>query len=284
LTNFSTRLPGVPYPYPAMTIFNGNSGTEFPMMCNDASSKIWVRSAGLTYHEVAHTYFPFYMGINERKYAWMDEGWASFFPMLYINEEDETGEYNDIQSRANNYYQFAGSENELPLMTITSDIKTRAPYRYTSYNKSYFSYYYLYRLLGEKEFQKCMSGYMKRWNSKHPIPFDFFNSFSDISGKNLDWYWENWFFKRNYADLSVEKGDDKIIVKNLGGLFVPINIEITFNDGTTEIIKKEADVWVKNDCKDYLHFNYSSNKEISKITLGNKNILDVNSENNVWNK
>ncbi len=284
LKNYSTRLPGVPYPYPAMTIFNGNSGMEFPMMCNDASTKTWVRSAGLTYHESAHTYFPFYMGINERKYAWMDEGWASFFPMFYIDQEDETGKFDYILSRAERYYQFAGSDREIPLMTVTYDIKTRAPYRYTSYNKSYFSYYYLYRMLGEVTFKKCMVEYMKRWHGKHPVPFDFFNTFSDISEKNLNWYWENWYFNRNYADLSVLKGDDVIIVRNLGGLYVPIKIEITFTDGSIEVIEKEADIWTKNNCRNFLHFNYSKNKEIQKIVLGDPYILDVNSSNNVWKK
>ena len=282
LKNYSTRLPGVPYPYPVMTIFNGNSGMEFPMMCNDASAKEWVSSAGLTYHESAHTYFPFYMGINERKYAWMDEGWASFFPMFYIDEEDETGQFDYILSRAKRYYAFAGSDREIPLMTVTYDIKTRAPYRYTSYNKSYFSYYYLYRMLGEVQFKKCLVGYMNRWNGKHPIPFDFFNSFSDISGKKLDWYWENWYFDRNYADQSVVKGDDVIIVRNLGGLFVPIKLEITFIDGSVEIIEKEVDVWAKNDCQDYLQFTTTSKKKIQKIILGDPYILDVNRDNNIW--
>ncbi len=74
----STWLPGYPFPYPSLTVFNGNDGMEYPMMINDASvSEDYVTS--LTVHEASHTYFPFMMGINEQYYAWMDEGWASFF-------------------------------------------------------------------------------------------------------------------------------------------------------------------------------------------------------------
>ena len=38
-------------------------------------------------HEIAHTYFPFYMGINETRYAYMDEGWATTFEYLIGIEE-----------------------------------------------------------------------------------------------------------------------------------------------------------------------------------------------------
>ncbi|MCC7464927.1 MAG: hypothetical protein IT261_01580, partial [Saprospiraceae bacterium] len=74
----STWLPGYPFPYPCLTVFNGNDAMEYPMMINDASvSDEFV--TGLTVHETAHTYMPFMMGINEQYYAWMDEGWANFF-------------------------------------------------------------------------------------------------------------------------------------------------------------------------------------------------------------
>ncbi|OQY74860.1 MAG: hypothetical protein B6D45_06240, partial [Ignavibacteriales bacterium UTCHB3] len=72
----SEDLPGVPYPYPAMTVFNGQGGMEFPMMVNDGSTESYTSAVGLTSHEIAHTWFPFFMGTNEVKYAHMDEGWA----------------------------------------------------------------------------------------------------------------------------------------------------------------------------------------------------------------
>lgn len=285
LQNFSNRIPGVPYPYPSMTIFNGNAGMEFPMMCNDASQKEWIKSAGLAYHEVAHTYFPFYMGTNERKYAWMDEGWASFLPMLYMNEEDTTNAFDYINSRADRYYKFAGSEGEIPIMTLSTDIKTRNPYRYVSYNKSFFGYYYLYRMLGEDLFKKCLVGYMKDWNGKHPVPYDFFNSFNNFSNQDLTWYWENWFFERSFADQSVDLSDNNvIIVKNIGGLFLPIKIEIQFENGHKEYITKEASIWNTIDCKSIQEFKINTESPITKITLGDKHILDIDQTNNIWEK
>ncbi|QKJ97813.1 MAG: hypothetical protein HND39_16875 [Ignavibacteriota bacterium] len=47
---------------------------EFPMMINDGSTDIWEHTVkSLTSHELAHQYFPFYVGsMNEKKYAFMD--------------------------------------------------------------------------------------------------------------------------------------------------------------------------------------------------------------------
>ena len=85
---YSTKLPGIPFPYPCETIFNfsGPGGMEFPMMANDGISPDINNNVMVTVHEIAHTYMPFYMGINERKYAWMDEGWAVM--LTYYSEAD----------------------------------------------------------------------------------------------------------------------------------------------------------------------------------------------------
>ena len=61
--------PGVPYPYEKTTVVQGFAGMEYPMMANDESYADTVFSRFVAEHEIAHTYFPFYMGINETRYA-----------------------------------------------------------------------------------------------------------------------------------------------------------------------------------------------------------------------
>src|SRR3569623_211910 len=57
------------------------------MMANDESYADTVFSRFVAEHEIAHTWFPFYMGINETRYGFMDEGWATTFEHL-INTAD----------------------------------------------------------------------------------------------------------------------------------------------------------------------------------------------------
>jgi hypothetical protein len=73
----SYQFPKWPFPYPHETVFDGLDQMEYPMMVNDNPVEDHAESVELTDHEIFHTLFPFYMGINETKYAWMDEGWAT---------------------------------------------------------------------------------------------------------------------------------------------------------------------------------------------------------------
>jgi len=108
LVYFSDELPGVDYPYPSAVIFNGSGGMEFPMIVNNGSMSSIANALGLAAHELAHQYMPFYMGTNERKYAWMDEGWAVMLPFDF--QEPYGYERRDGTVRA--YETIAGTEND----------------------------------------------------------------------------------------------------------------------------------------------------------------------------
>ena len=109
IESLSTDLPGERFPFPSMTVFNSTEdGMEFPMMVNENAGSNRNDFINTTAHEISHSYFPFYMGTNERKYAWMDEGWAEFFGDYIQNKMDTT-----VDSRAADIASFekiAGSD------------------------------------------------------------------------------------------------------------------------------------------------------------------------------
>src|SRR5580692_8263037 len=79
---FSHNWPGIPYPYPKSTAFQGFADMEYPMMMNDSHVSDLAFAQLVQDHEQAHTYFPFYMGTNESRYGFMDEGWATTLEYL----------------------------------------------------------------------------------------------------------------------------------------------------------------------------------------------------------
>ncbi len=280
LSKYSTRFPGVPYPFPAMTIFNAPSGMEFPMMCNDGSTSDLASTVGLTFHEIAHTYFPFLMGINERKYAWMDEGWATYFPSPYFKEYVPDYDFHD--SRIKRYLQIAGSEAEVPVITLSKDQHRRLIYRNSSYNKPYLAYYFLRQLLGEQRFTHCLQQFIHTWSYKHPSPYDFFNSFNRHAGRNLDWYWNNWFFEKNYADLRIEKVTEQgAYVTNTGGLFVPVVLTVVSKTGEHRVVRRGLDFWRDGLKKRFIMLPFQK-EEILSVKLGDKTIPDAWPDDNVW--
>ncbi|HEY0176630.1 MAG TPA: peptidase, partial [Pedobacter sp.] len=116
----SYNFPKWPFPYQHETIFDGLDQMEYPMMVNDNPVDKRENAITLTDHEIFHTMFPFYMGINETKYGWMDEGWATIgewliSPMIDPSMVDEYG----IEATAAS----SGTKNDTPVMTLTPNLK-----------------------------------------------------------------------------------------------------------------------------------------------------------------
>lgn len=283
ITFLSAELPGIPYPYPAMTVFNGSGGMEFPMMVNDSKADNFSSDIYLTSHEISHSYFPFYMGTNERKYAWMDEGWAVFLPMDFqiLNGKDvDTRERN-----VNRYLDFAGTLFDVPLMVQSYQLKSPS-YRIASYQKAACTYDILKDILGKEGFTKCLREYIKRWNGKHPTPYDFFNTFNNVSGENLDWFFKPWYFEFGYPDLGItnvteENGKLKIVVEKIGNYPVPIYLRIKTDNNEDIEIYESAKVWSNGVNK--ITFEKLAESNMKSIELGNKYIPDANLSNNTYN-
>ena len=274
---YSEEIPGWPFPYPQETVFNGSGGMEFPMMVNDGSIKERSGTVHVTSHEIAHTYFPFYMGINERKYAWMDEGWATMLPFQLQHQLQP--DYDPLTRNSKDLSIYAGTETEEPMM-VPSVLLSGVAYRTASYRRPGAAYEILRDLLGTDTFLKALHGYIDRWHGKHPIPYDFFYSFNDVTGQNLDWFWKPWFFQTGYPDLAVKevKNKNEIVIQNKGTLPVPVSIEVTYDDGKTETIYKTAEVW-KNGSQE-ISIKSSGNGKIKKVILGTSKIPDVNLKDN----
>ncbi|MGO4770250.1 M1 family metallopeptidase [Flavobacterium sp. W22_SRS_FK3] len=279
---FSTNWPGVPYPFSKMTAFQGFADMEYPMMCNDSQTDDPVFAQLVQDHEVAHTYFPFYMGINETRYAFMDEGWATTFEYLIGIAEHgkEAADKFYKEFRVSGYINDPSTEEDQPIITMSSQLSD-AGYGNNSYGKASLSYIALKNLLGDDLFKKSLHAYMENWNGKHPIPWDFFNSFNTASGKNLNWYFNNWFFTNNYIDLSVKKVDVKTIsIENVGGFAIPFDVNIFYADDSKETLHQTPAIWEKNQKTAVI--DLKNKKQIKKVQLDGGIFMDATPENNTW--
>lgn len=277
-------FPAYPFPFPQITIVDGTDQMEYPMMVNDNPTSSWAEAVQLVSHEMSHAYFPFYMGNNETEYAWMDEGWATLAESMIsplMDAPEEEGIF-----RKSKYEEVAGTELEVPLIT-NSELITGETYYCNSYGKAGLCYWVLKDLLGNEKFFKALHEFMNRWNGKHPMPYDFFNTINQVSEQNLDWFWKAWFFDYGYPDLAikevkVEKGKLKIIVERLGSVPVPIDLKVKLSDGTEINQHETAARW--SDGGNFLLFQTNVNAPVQSVILGNEFTPDVNRANNIWQK
>jgi len=277
----SFDFPGVPFPYEHMTTFsNGRhtGGMESPMMALNGDPLNEAQAIGLVYHEISHTYFPFFMGANERKYAWMDEGWAAYTTNEIMQKLDP--EYHYFERLVEAFEGINGREREVPLMYLSYQIVDYRSYRVHAYNRSAMALAFLRDALGDELFTIAFQQFIYDWQGLHPIPYDYFNSFMQTTGQDLWWYFKPWYFDRAQADLGLKKVtlDNKIVIENIGGLPLPVELTVFFNDGTEEKVCQHTGIWATQ--RKAVVLQVDPTREINKVVLGSDNIPDINTENN----
>jgi hypothetical protein len=279
--SMSYKFPKWPFPYPHETVFDGLGQMEYPMMVNDNPLEQSEDAIELTDHEIFHTMFPFYMGINETKYAFMDEGWATIGEWLISPDIDpKITDLYGISAVENS----AGSEQDVPIMTLTPALTGIAGFT-DNYPKPGFGYLYVKEMLGDKLFTKALHNYINLWHGKHPMPYDFFNCMNTGAGINMNWFWKNWFFDNGIPNLAISKVTHvaqkyTVTVTSIGNKAVPVHLTILYADGSKQAARTSIAAWAKGNKTTTL--NFAAKGPIKQITLGTTYDVDSDKSNNVW--
>ncbi len=148
--------------------------------------------------------------------------------------------------------------------------------RIASYTRPALAYAFLQDALGAAVFKKALHNYMVNWAGKHPLPTDFFSSIEAASARDLSWFFSPWFYENAYPDLSLKKitEDNQIVIENLGGLPLPVCIEVFYEDGTSQLICESTSVWESN--SDAYLIAVDAGKKIKEVVLGHELIPDIN--------
>jgi len=280
---FSSISPGISYPYSQLTAFNGNGGMEFPGMINDGDMENENATLYVTAHEIGHSYFPFMTGLNEQKYAWMDEGLISFIPRKFENQYSSTSNHNAFKSLIASYNSTAGTLHDIPPGFATEFIGNYTAYRFHAYTRSGTTFYLLDEYLGSEKFNNALQLFAKRWESKHPIPHDLFACFDEVANENLSWFWQKWIYTNGYADLSLDVYKEKFLkngevkISKLGELPVPIRLFAENQDGTIEIYTEQLSIWKD---KNEMILHVKNPKNIKSLQLDYTLTPDAFPENN----
>jgi len=278
----SHKWPGVPYPYEKTTVVQGPAGMEYPMMANDESYPDTTFSRLVAEHEIAHTYFPFYMGINETRHGFMDEGWATTLEYLIGRDDvgpDRAGEM-FRQFRVQGWLFDRSPEQDAPIITpnITGN---------NAYVKPALGYLALKELLGDSLFRRGLHAYMDRWHGRHPLPWDFFNTFNDATGQSLDWFWRSWYFSNNYIDLAIGgvtrgKGGYRVVANNVGGMPAPFDLTVHYADGTSATVHQTPSAWRANPKQATVTLKAA--RPVQSIELSGGIWEDADVSNNHWSR
>ncbi len=221
------------YPYKQFSfIHGGDGGMEYPM----ATLCI---GPGAALHEWLHSWYYGMLGTNESLYPWMDEGFTQYAEerVTAFLENKTTFPYTD---EYNAYYNLVKSGKEEPMSTHADHFNYYSASAATAYYKGLVFMEQLGYIVGAPVRDKILLEYYRLWRFKHPNASDFIRVAEKVSDMKLDWYKEYWVNSTKTIDYRIdslweEGGKTKVRLQRAGLTPMPIDLQITFNDGSKEL-------------------------------------------------
>jgi hypothetical protein len=284
----SEVFPGVQFPYSHTTTFNGmlRGGMEYPMIANNSDRNDSAFMILMSFHEICHNYLPFMMGINEKRYHFMDEGLTEFFTLKFLWDQYQIDFYSDSSTSA----KMAGIFNVYNDLCISTQDNISLYNSYAHINENNIHYQYMVKsvvpymlfteMIGEDKFLSAFKEFCKRWQGKHPTPFDLFYTMNDVLNENYNWFWNAWFLDSGYPDLGIEMNDNSIIVKRMGAraLPLPIHLTIEYLNGTSFTITKTMDIWKRG--QKQINIEIENFNNVKSVSLDSEKVPDIDHSNN----
>ncbi len=267
-----------PYEFSQGTIADGpETGMEYPMIIFSGSN------LGVTVHEFGHEWFPMTVGSNETRYGFMDEGFNEFIDAPAV--ANITNKPVNYQNRSAGYRRVAGSELEAAAMWPTDYAGPNSGV--ATYTKAEVALHALGGVVGDSAVRRAFAAYAIQWKYKHPSPWDFFMSMNHSLGRDLGWFWNEWFFMTSTFDQSIESvtsagGAGAIVVRDNGEIVMPIIAKVDFLDGTSETVTVPVETWFAGSRRASVSVPLRG-RTIATVILDPENrFQDLDTKNNVW--
>ncbi len=235
----------------------------------------------ITTHEVGHSWFPMIVGSNERRDAWMDEGFNTFID-VYASDAFNHGEY--APKRDPNIAEHGGNPVD-EILPILAD--PHAPTILTPRRPDHRDLPPPRQLLQAgagpgpaaradprpDRFDPAFRAYIAAWAYKHPTPSDFFRFMDSEAGEDLSWWWRGWYFNNEPMHLTLDAvsyvgGDYRhglhVEIAARGPLVLPATVQIRFVDGTTQRFRLPVEAFFKTATAS---FDWPSDKPVRDVTI-----------------
>ncbi len=192
------------YPYDVVSVIDNAAptpgGMEYPTITLLRTGGSPAALERVIYHEVGHNWFYGILATNERDFPWMDEGMNTYYDRRYAETFYDAKDGNMFVPKEKFLKaRFPAYPEKLLLSTVTkqkkdqpinttSGVFSKLNYGLVAYEKTSEWMKLLEIEMGKEVFDSAMQTYYSRWKFKHPYPEDFQNILEEISGKNLQSY------------------------------------------------------------------------------------------------
>jgi hypothetical protein len=228
------------YPFDTYSVIQGgDGGMEYPMCTMILGEGTQNGLNNVMAHEVAHSWYQMALASNESLHAWMDEGFTDFASAEALNTIfgvpiTHAGNYN-------RYFSLVNSGLQEPAAQHSDHFSTNRAYSTAAYSMGAIFLHQLKYIIGEEIFYKGMKRYYNTWKMRHPEPNDFLRVMEKESGMQLHWYHRYWIHTTKRIDYAIDslmekEGGTIIQLKRIGEFPMPIDLLISYRDGTQEML------------------------------------------------
>ncbi|MGH7908057.1 MAG: M1 family aminopeptidase, partial [Candidatus Binataceae bacterium] len=170
----------------------------------------------LVAHELAHQWWGDLLTCRDWAHAWLNEGFATYFEALWCEEDLGPDEFAwNLKHDRENYL---AEEAHRYRRAIVCN-RYRAPIELFDrhlYEKGGLVLHMLRRLLDDELFFRSLNLYCTRHRGQNVITQDLQKAFEDATGRNLDWFFDQWVFKEGHPEFEISSSfDDKRNLLNI---------------------------------------------------------------------
>lgn len=324
------------YPYDTLTVvdppYNADAagGMEYPTLITAGTAHIlpddeFISPEFVTVHEFGHQYWYGLCANNEFEESWLDEGinsyteWQVFeaaypptqrgwlryagVPLFRIPVDLTHAVFNRFQTLSEPAFE------RDPIMTAAWKFYDRNSYGLNSYPRPALTLKTLENHLGQDVMRRIMRTYFERWRFRHPTSRDFFDIVNEVSGRDMNWFFDEFFYGTHALDYAVagltsrEKSaqppgvydrdrqkvevkregvssgarvyESEVTVQRLGEAVFPVEVFVRFENG--EAVRESWDGRER-----YKRFKYERATKVlsAEIDPERKVLLDINLINN----
>ena len=228
----------------------------------------------LVAHEAAHHWWGDLISYRDWTETWMSEGFATFSEYLYSNHlyGPDEGALN-LLNKLNSYLNEAKNRYQRPIVFNRWKYPNQNFDRHT-YQKGALVLNMLRDYFGEPTFKRILQHFLTTHAFQPVDTHDFMKSIWEISGQNMDWFFDQWIFGAGHPVLEInyEWRDQELILtveqtqdtsQHLSLFKMPVKVGITAEDQTE--IKQ---IWL-NDRKQTFTFNADTKPQLVRFDVGN---------------
>lgn len=199
---------------------------------------------GLIVHEVVHQYLHGILANNEWREGWMDEGFTSFMSAWY---REMQGNENIWQRTMATLERVEAAGNTQPIATPGAEFRDPQMYGLMTYTKPSAVFRMLREMLGTETFREVLREFYRRHRLRHVTGDDFQRVAEDVSGRDLDWFFDQWIRRTDRLDYAVASATarrtgsgwtTRVEVVRSGEAWMPVVLRV--GDETRTLESREA--------------------------------------------